>query len=160
MKTCFKCGESKVRTEFYKHPKMKDGLLGKCKVCTKKDSTQNRKDNVELRREYDRQRAYEPSRIIARKEYAASERGKERKALGASLWRKRNKTKARAHSAVARAIAAGKIAKKNCDVCGENRTQAHHDDYAKPLEIRWLCSCCHSRHHTLQRAAVREGASL
>lgn len=37
-KTCFKCGASKARSEFYKHPKMADGLLGKCKSCTRSAS--------------------------------------------------------------------------------------------------------------------------
>lgn len=31
MKTCFKCGESLDEDQFYKHPAMADGRLGKCK---------------------------------------------------------------------------------------------------------------------------------
>jgi hypothetical protein len=37
-KQCFKCGEIKPLTEYYKHPKMADGHLGKCKSCTKNDT--------------------------------------------------------------------------------------------------------------------------
>ena len=38
MKVCFRCGIEKSLTEFYEHPKMGDGRLGKCKACTKSDS--------------------------------------------------------------------------------------------------------------------------
>lgn len=37
-KICFKCGVMKSLTDYYKHSKMGDGLLGKCKTCTKADS--------------------------------------------------------------------------------------------------------------------------
>ena len=47
-----------------------------------------------------------------------------------------------ARSLVGRALLRGDLSKEPCEVCG-NRSEAHHDDYSKPLAVRWLCR----RHH-------------
>jgi ribosomal protein S27AE len=52
------------------------------------------------------------------------------------------------HRAVARARQAGDLVPEPCESCAEPRALAHHDDYARPLDVRWLCRKCHARWHT------------
>lgn len=53
LKRCFKCGTDKPRTEFYRHPQMCDGLLGKCKDCTKADVRDYWRNNASVLRQTD-----------------------------------------------------------------------------------------------------------
>jgi hypothetical protein len=48
---------------------------------------------------------------------------------------------------VRRAIAAGRLTRKPCETCGQLNVHGHHDDYTKPLEVRWLCTACHRDWH-------------
>jgi hypothetical protein len=72
---------------------------------------------------------------------------RERKRLATQRWRERNREKHAAHNAVARALASGKLERpEQCAECGEtSRLEAHHADYAKKLEVVWLCRYCHAQ---------------
>lgn len=64
-------------------------------------------------------------------------------------WRRANKAKYLAHLAVEAAQRRGELVKGPCEVCGtsEGLIDAHHDDYSKPLDVRWLCRAHHTRLH-------------
>ena len=51
----------------------------------------------------------------------------------------------RAHVAVANAIKRGILVRPaTCSKCGKQcRPEAAHHDYAKQLDVRWLCMSCH-----------------
>lgn len=51
------------------------------------------------------------------------------------------------HKVVAR-MATRQLERKPCEVCGETKVEAHHDDYLKPLDVRWLCKRHHAEVHT------------
>ena len=130
MKSCFKCGAVKPLSEFYKHKKMADGHLNKCKDCTKTDVKTRRKVNPAVQ-EYDRKRGSRQTLEIVR------------------AYRLANPNKYKAHNKVNNAIRDGKLIKLDkCEECmSDLQVEEHHDDYSKPLEVRWLCSRCHSLWH-------------
>jgi len=151
MKSCFKCGESKPLTDFYKHPKMADGHLGKCKTCTKRDVREHRAANIERCRAYDRMRGLTEKRKRMASEYAKTPAGIASSRKAKDAWAARNPEKKAATTAVGNAVRDRRLFKEPCEACGNKKAQAHHDDYLKPLSVRWLCSACHSLHHRTMR---------
>lgn len=61
--------------------------------------------------------------------------------------RRRHPEQHRAHEAVARAVRDGSMCVRPCEICGDKSAEAHHDDYSKPLNVRWLCRQHHVEHH-------------
>jgi hypothetical protein len=53
-----------------------------------------------------------------------------------------------ARQAVHRAVKSGRLVRGPCEECGATENvQGHHDDYSKPLDVRWLCPTCHAKEH-------------
>lgn len=61
--------------------------------------------------------------------------------------------KARARAAVRTALRNGKLKRGDCEIGGDcrGRIEAHHDDYDRPLDVRWLCT----KHHGLIERTVQ-----
>lgn len=67
-----------------------------------------------------------------------------KKYLSFKNWRKKYPLKIKAHRKVFVAIRNGTLKRKSC-FCKNKYTQAHHEDYSKPLEVIWLCK----KHHVI-----------
>lgn len=46
-----------------------------------------------------------------------------------------------------KAVNAGRVTKEPCVVCGDPKSEAHHPDYSKPYEVKWLCFKHHRELH-------------
>jgi len=54
------------------------------------------------------------------------------------------------------AIKKRRIKRGNCEVCNKKQAQGHHDDYTKPLDVRWLCHLHHAEYHKNNRDLIKE----
>lgn len=134
MKICFKCKRLLDMGSFYKHKKMKDGHLNKCKECARRDVLLHREENIEKIRRYDRERASSPKRRLASFLYLKK-------------YREENPNRDRVYSKLARAVKCGVVQKLPCFVCGNELSEAHHPSYDLPLDVVWLCAVHHKEIH-------------
>lgn len=148
-KTCFKCGVEKPMSDYYSHPQMADGHLNKCKECTKSDVRKNRIENIGYYQHYDKRRASNDDRKQRCRMYSKTTNGKASHARSLKKYILKYPSKNKAHYAVSNAIRDGKLKRNSaCEACGiECRTEAHHHDYSKPLDVHWLCKACHVEWH-------------
>lgn len=172
MKKCFKCGIEKELTEFYKHPRMADGTVNKCKECNKKDVRENREDKKDYYNEFDRNRSNKAERAKkcndrVRTLYHEDDDFRENKLKVVREWYQNNKEvvlsqkkrwadnnpdKRSAQHAVGNAIRDGILVRpKECEHClsTERKIQGHHWSYLEEnwLEVMWLCTKCHAAEH-------------
>lgn len=143
MKECLFCEQTKPLSEFY--------VFGgrKCKACTRKAVAERVKKKKEsdlnwVLKERERCRQKTLRYRLAGKVFKHSAETTRR-------YRERHPEKYNAHSMVAAALESGTLKKQPCEACGASRASAHHDDYSKPLDVRWLCAKHHADHHRKER---------
>ena len=135
MKICGSCKESKPVDMFGIRKASPDGLAHKCKSC----------QSI-----YDKARANAPHRVKARLEYQQTEQGRKASNEAKIRYTEKNAVKRGASQLVGNAVKAGRLIKPDsCECCGSkpSRLHGHHNDYAFPLSVRWLCPGCHSQWH-------------
>lgn len=83
------------------------------------------------------------------KRYRSTVNGAERMCLAVARSINKYPEKQNARIKVRTAVQSGKLVKPStCSVCRESRRiHGHHDDYSKPLEVRWVCIKCHADIH-------------
>lgn len=76
-------------------------------------------------------------------------------------WKQNNPEKIKAQEKAQRAKREGILIPQPCEIClredGKLRTVVvmHHDDYSKPLEVRWLCHIHHRDVHYGEQEAEK-----
>lgn len=116
---------------------MADGHLNKCKECNKKDVFEHRHGKGrEYVLSYDRERASKPERL-------------EKKRARVQKYNKEKPHQKHANSVVAYALKIGKLKKFPCLICGDEKSEGHHPDYSRPLDVVWLCSSHHKQAHAI-----------
>ena len=168
-KECRRCFRSLPLSEFYQHKQMFDGYLNVCKQCTKSRVSKHRTSNIDRIKEYDRNRPNKKERVEKVKQkrlwlkandsekYNQQEENKklwarnnkDKVSKQKQKWIENNPEKRRAHHIVNNAIRDGRLFKPNkCSLCeNAEKIHGHHDDYSKPLDVRWLCVACHKQFH-------------
>lgn len=123
-KRCPRCETVKAITEFHRrYRKHGDGYQGWCKPCMMENGHAART----------RWRLSAEGRMAI---YAAQKR-----------YARARPERIKARSAVSSAIRRGRLERLPCEKCGDPNSQAHHDDYSKPLDVRWLCQPHHTKEH-------------
>ena len=124
-----------------------------CKECRKsyqRGVYQRLKQDPEwVKKERIRHREKQQRLGYAQKYKPKTEQEKARRKGYNQKWLERNKEKRAAHILLGSAVARGRISKGPCKVCGTTeKVQGHHEDYAKPLEVIWLCQKHHKELHS------------
>jgi len=55
--------------------------------------------------------------------------------------------RAAVHRRANRAVRDGELKREPCEECYTLKTDMHHDDYSKPLDVHHLCRSCHMVKH-------------
>lgn len=131
---CTKCNLEKPKHLFNKSSRHTSGMCPWCKVCESKRKTAWKLNN--------------PKKAV---EYAIKFRNENRSSVYAKNkeYEKNNHAAKLAKMAVRRAIIKGVLIRpKKCSLCPKKENiEAHHENYSKQLDVKWVCKSCHRKIH-------------
>lgn len=150
-KTCCVCKANKPISDFHANRKAKDGKSGKCKPCALHAAKIHREQNSDHFKLYDKARATDPARVAARVSYKRTEKGKSSHSASMQRYNEKHPDRYKAKSIFGHQLRIGAIQPQPCQVCGEGRTEGHHPDYSRPLDVVWLCVPHHKEVHRMTK---------
>ena len=149
-KHCKRCSTTKVLTAFSACSDALDGKQSWCKGCA---ANYTRSDA--FKRTKKKYATSDAGKEQIRK-YRATDAGKESRCRINQKYHEKHPEQRKASRALNYAIAAGKINRQPCAICGaKDQVHGHHEDYSKPLDVLWLCR----KHHILLHQHLREVAN-
>ena len=131
-KVCTDCKTEKLYSEYAPDKRKIDGLQSACRECQNRNKRNYYRRNPEKKAEECARHYKKNKKEILRKQKIYNQRPE--------IRRKHN-----VRGAAYRALQNGVLIKQPCEVCEEPEVQMHHEDYNKPLEVKWLCK----KHHKL-----------
>ena len=138
-KVCTACKALLPLDNFYSDSSHKDGKGSRCKECA--NAAMKKWRAAHTREELDRRRIWRKTEHAKKLMYEQHRRRKERDPL-----------KVKARHAISNGIRDGRVQRQPCEVCGSLKVHAHHSDYSRPFDVRWLCEQHHLHtHHKEQR---------
>lgn len=69
--------------------------------------------------------------------------GKDRRKEWTTEYKAKFPERTQARRKVSDAIKAKRLIRAPCVICGNSKSEAHHENYSKPLEVIWLCRTHH-----------------
>jgi len=144
MKTCSVCKILKPIDQFSAMKSAKDGKQYRCKECHVEVNRAWSNRNKEKKKQYNRTQYLK---------YAEQ---------GGRPSQKSSFEKRQARKKIWDAVKRGDVHMSTaCEDCGRDndKLQAHHCDYSKPLDVRWLCAPCHGLLHAKERKQAKYGVT-
>jgi hypothetical protein len=133
MKICGCCGARKIGSAFHPHPCTADGLATDCKQCSTKHVmawNSSNQDNVKKHH----------------RNWCRSEQGRAKLKELANRYPECQS----ARVITKMAMQSGRLKPQPCMICGA-KSEAHHPDYSRPLDVVWLCRKHHMETHYMGR---------
>jgi hypothetical protein len=140
MKTCLECSTEKPLDDFHSNGQKRKSICRGCYAKNRRNwkSRGGSRDREVVRHEH--------------RERFAAKASEQREYYERS--RKKDPEKRNARLVISMRIYRGTLTRPDaCEDCGTKcKPQAHHDDYSKPLDVRWLCLPCHRKADVERRA--------